>query len=150
VTATRTAGTGDQWFYADAFEVTGQHSSPIGATGHIAGNGLSSPQSVTLSGAPASTSAIFGQIGTDNGPSPMFTPPSGWTEANEIAAAGGWGSVAETAFINTGGSTTFSWTSTSGAQFALVALEILVAAGVTDPYPAGYNPHIQQNTVYRL
>lgn len=106
------------------YEVTGQHASPIGAT--ASGTSGAASLSITLSGAPASSSEVFAwgynedaTIPTPSGFTSLETPAAGFM-LNRLAHRTGSTSTS----VNFG-----SFTNTYGA--AAVALEIVAATGVT-------------------
>jgi hypothetical protein len=88
-----------------------------------------------------------------DGASTSATQPSTWTSQNAGDGHAAGIDIA-TAFLNgSAAANPSTWTGlTSSASNRLLGATatVLETGGASDPYPAGYNPHIQQNTVYRL
>lgn len=121
--------TGTRWNISalEVFELTATGILGVGTTGKSTfATGITS-QSVTLNSAPASTSLILGMHYTDNDTTATVVQPTDWTEVNDYGDS--WGSEWESAYINTGGSQTFSWTGlTSSWKHGSIAIEITETA----------------------
>jgi hypothetical protein len=115
--------------------------SPIGATATGAVNsgfsGPPDPASITLSGAPATDSEVFGWIGIDKS-TVGVTPGAGFTEIDDLLIAGAFGG-AESEVRTGSASTTVNWVDLRDAggslfNYAAVAIEIKAsAAGTISP-----------------
>lgn len=143
VTVTRTAGNVDQWLIGDFAEITGQNASPIGATGSLADLTSSTTLTVTLSGAPAASSLVIGGVFDNNGAGSGITPPSSWTELQDVPKAA-IGAAYETAYINGSSVTSPQWSAMIADVFGRggVAVEI-VAAGAGAAYVPKSRMHSQ-------
>jgi hypothetical protein len=120
----------DGWFYATLAEVAGQHATPIGASVSPSLQTSITQFSETLSGVPASTSAIFSVIHSD-ADSTIPTVPAGWTPHQSEGPA--WGASSATGYINGSGSQTLIWTncqSDPAKRYLSCAVEIVAAAAV--------------------
>lgn len=111
--------------------------SPVGATaiGHQVGGFGAAPTaaSITLTGAPASTSEVVAAVGMDKSVAGV-TPGSGWTELHD-AHNTDWGGL-ETQYRGGSTSTTVAWVDlrTGGGalfNFAAAAIEIKATTGLT-------------------
>jgi hypothetical protein len=124
--------TTDGFLWADVTEVNGQASSPIGATSGTTARQSAGPTTFvcTLGAAPAASSLVFSVIHADNSVV-VSTLPTGFTGLNEVHPA--WGVEARTAYINGGGSSTFTWTGLDTASNYMASGLEIKAASVFDP-----------------
>ena len=107
--------------------------SPIGVTASgIQTSGFTGPPdpfSLTLSGAPASTSEVFAALGANRSTSGA-TPGSGWTEVHDVQGSGAWGGLQTQ--VRTGStSTSVTWADAragGGSLFNLAAIAVEIKA----------------------
>ena len=128
IQVSRTAGSADHFEGAAFYKVTGHNNTtPIVQSGSAVNtSGVST--TVTLGGAPATTSALFTAYLIDPGTaSPTLTAPTGHTGITRDAGA--WGGTFAASYKNGVGIAANTWasTATQGAA-AMVVLEIAVAA----------------------
>lgn len=119
--------------------------SPTGATGTVVDTTTpDGAQTITLSGAPATTSEVIAALGTDK-ESVGVTPGSGWTEVHDVQA-GVQGGI-ETQVRTGSASTSVAWVDShtgTGTIFKCigVALEIKESAAGTPGAPARRRPQM--------
>ena len=138
-TVTRTAGNIDQRLWINAVELSGVGAANLTATkvnGTAAGSGVSNTLTITFSSAPASTSLIYTNAIQDGATANALTPPAGYTSVQQAADA--WGQDSETAYRNTGASTSHVWSSSTDPNGMLgVAIEFTDALAGTGSVTLG-------------
>lgn len=137
VTLTTSNGSNlDRWAQLQVYEYTGQHATPVGATGSGVGN-LVTSLNVTPSATTAATSETLGWAYTGGISSPQIVPPASWTELREDPNA--WGAGTEQALIAGVISGAQQWSGLNGSDHSVAALLEVVAAaaaGLATPAPA--------------
>lgn len=128
----------DRWDICNVFEITGQAGSQAGAATGSNTATNSATLAVTLSNAPAAGSIVIGFVNTGTNTTALITPPSGWTESQDVPAPSSWGDEFESAYIIGGSATTVTWGGCNTTDVTVgMAVEILMAAASSPTYPPG-------------
>lgn len=130
ITATRSAGTIDQFYWIHVAEYAGgvNLTSPIGLNTSSNNGGGGTSHVHDLGATPASTSGLYGCFITDGDTAaPVGTPPTGWTELDDDAIAASAGRAVGHKLFD--GAQTSTWTglNTASVHVPGIILEIVEA-----------------------